>query len=164
MDGMSPYNVSLTELALRFGFTLPRRSLLIGLLDYRDACHQIGIRDGFQWVDGSFVTSPQDGKEPSDIDVVTFFHVPSGETQKSVLQADPSLFDSKQSKVKYNIDGYFVALDNDLQYLIRRITYWTNLWSHTRNNVRKGYLQIDLSDDAEAAARTMLQCYKEGEA
>ena len=126
MNGMSPYNVPLTELALRFGFTPPRRSLLIGLLDYRAAWHQIGIRDGFQWVNGSFVISSQDGKEPSDIDVVTFFHVPSGETQESVLKADPSIFDPKQSKVKYSIDGYFVALDSDPRYLIRGITYWNN--------------------------------------
>jgi hypothetical protein len=162
---MSPYNVPLTELVLRLGSTPTRRSLLMGLLDYRVACHRIGMRDGFQWVNGSFVecASPQDGGEPSDIDVVTFFHVPTGETQESLLQADASLFDFRESKAKYKIDGYFVGLDNDLQYLVRTITYWNSLWSHTRQDVRKGYLQIALSDDNDVVARTVIRYSEEGE-
>lgn len=50
------------------------------------------------------------------------------------------------AKTRFHVDGYFVELDLEPQQsLIERSTYWYSMWSHRRNMVWKGYLQIDLS-------------------
>ena len=158
-DGRSPYRVRLTDLVLRFGDTTARRALLNGLLDYRAALHAAGLQDGFQWVDGSFVedTIQHEQREPNDIDVVTFFRPPEESTQDQLAQANPSLFRPGAIKRQYAVDAYTVALDTgDQIYLVRMTAYWNNLWSHDRNRHWKGYLEIDLSDDEDAAARAIL--------
>jgi len=51
----SPYEVSLTDLILHFNTSPERQAILTGLLDFRQALHAIGIVNGFQWLDGSFL-------------------------------------------------------------------------------------------------------------
>lgn len=89
------------------------------------------------------------------MDVVTFFDIPEGQTQATLLSAHGSLFIPENNKNQYHIDAYFVSLDTDADYLVRSVAYWNSLWSHTRDGQWKGYLQIDLSDDD--AVRDMLQ-------
>ena len=93
-EGRSPYLVRLTDLVLRFGYTTARRTFLAGLLDYRADLHAAGIKNGFQWINGSFVEDKigHSGEEPGDIDLVTFFHVPTGQTQGTLAVAHPDLF------------------------------------------------------------------------
>ena len=147
----SPYAVSLLELTVRLGDTERRRSLLDGLLRFRAALHTAGLTMGFQWIDGSFVENIEETEDrpPNDIDVVTFFHIPDGHTQESLLQDFPRLFTPGQAKTDYGIDAYFVPLNQmPVENIIGRTAYWHSLWSHTRDGLWKGYLQVDL-DDAE---------------
>ena len=86
-----PYPVRLTELALHFADNGTRRQLLLGLLDFRRELHDAGITGGFQFVDGSFVenTLLRRGRDPADIDVVTFFNPPVGRSQSELLNSFP---------------------------------------------------------------------------
>lgn len=156
----SPYIVSLADLALHFGTTTKRKAILIGLLDFRAALHAAGLGNGFQWVDGSFIENIEtiESRAPADIDVVTFFHLPQGQTQRSFASAHPDLFDHADTKNRFHADAYFVPLDdNPPAYLVERSAYWYSLWSHRRNGQWKGYLQIDLSATDDATARAELR-------
>ena len=41
--------------------------------------------------------------------------------------------------------------------LVRVAAYWNSIWSHDRRHQWKGYLEIDLSPDEDAAARGVLR-------
>ena len=147
-------------MAQRFGDTAARRDLLAGLLDFRAALHRVGLTRGFQWVNGSFVTDIMRiaNREPRDIDVVTFFHLPDGHTPASFAREVPELLNRDNNRNRYNVDALFMVLDNnDMRYMATRFAFFNNLWSHTREEERqewrwKGYLEIDLSDHEDAVA------------
>ena len=44
----------------------------------------------------------------------------------------------------------------NLRYLEERVAYWSGLWSHHKNGQWKGYLEVALPDDEDAAARAVL--------
>ena len=161
----SPYRVSLTDVILRFGNTAARRELLAGLLAFRAELHQAGLSRGFQWVNGSFVTDIAQiaNREPRDIDVVTFFHLPASHTAMSFAQEFPELLNRDTNRMQYRIDALFMVLDNsDVHYMANRFAYYNNLWSHTREDQIteewrwKGYLELDLSDHEDPVARIAL--------
>lgn len=159
-NARSPYVVSLIELAARLGSTEPRCVLLRGLLDLRAALHSAGLTQGFQWIDGSFVENIEEtgDRPPNDIDVVTFFHIPNGHTQGSLVQGFPDLFITGKVKARYGIDAYYVPLDQtSVENIIERSAYWNSLWSHTRDGLWKGYLQVDLDYADDAVARADLE-------
>lgn len=153
----SPYAVSLTDFVLHFGTTEKRQTILLGLLGFRAALHAAGLDHGFQWVDGSFLEDIEtiENRAPADLDVVTFFHLPQRENQRSIASAHPELFNHADTKSRFHVDAFFVALDdNPPKSLVERSAYWYSVWSHRRNGQWKGYLHIDLSarDDAAAGA------------
>lgn len=155
----SPYAVSLTDLVLRFNTSSDRASILTGLLDYREALHAIGLVQGFQWLDGSFLENVEatESRAPRDIDVVTFFQMPAGQTQASLLSQSRSLFMPQETKSRYHVDAYFVQLDGGApEPLVSSATYWYSMWSHQRSGNWKGYLRIDLSPSDDQAARANL--------
>lgn len=155
----SPYLVSLTDIVLRFGTSPERKSMLAGFLAFRSALHVVGLTQGFQWVDGSFLENVEmiESRAPRDLDVVTFFYVPSGQTQLNLVQASPCLFDPVHTKVDYNVDAYFVQLNNEApESLVGLSAYWYSMWSHRRNEQWKGYLQIDLSPTDDQVAKANL--------
>ena len=156
----SPYAATLPALAARFGHTEPRRRLLFGLLDFRAALRQAGLERGFQWIDGSFVTNIEETAEqraPNDIDVVTFLYIPDGHTGDTLTANFPTLFDRDYAKANYSVDAYFAQLNAiPAEEIIAQSTYWYSLWSHTRDRLWKGYLQVSLSGNADAEARTEL--------
>lgn len=161
LSNHSPYHVSLIDLVSFLGRTAARRGLLEGLLNYRAALHQAGLQQGVQWVNGSFVeNTTQAGREPQDIDVVTFYLLPNGYTQETFSSAFPdfvAMHRPGMAKAQYGIDAYLRELNfDDLAYLVKVMAYWNDLWSHTREGLRKGYLQVNLLDDTEAAARAAL--------
>lgn len=51
----SPYIASLTTVVDRFALSPERLKILNGLLNYRSALHALGLTNGFQWLDGSFM-------------------------------------------------------------------------------------------------------------
>ena len=75
---MSPYKVEFLEFAQQFATSQHRADLLNGLIAYREALRNIGLTQGFQWIDGSFVEDVEQsrGRPPADIDVVTFAYGP----------------------------------------------------------------------------------------
>lgn len=158
----SPYRASLINLVRRFGNTDNRRTLLSGLLDFRAELHKAGLTRGFQWIDGSFVEDVENRKEcphpPKDIDVVTFFYIPDGQTQASLYGEFPVLFDSFAAKERYGVDAYPVPLNQTVpENLVENVTYWYSLWSQSRSEVEwKGYVQVDLDASQDAGARAEL--------
>lgn len=156
----SPYTVSLTDFVLHFGTTEKRRTILEGLLAFRSALHAAGLDKGFQWMDGSFLEDIEkiENRAPADMDVVTYFYLPQGQTQRSFASAYPDLFNHEDTKTRYHVDAYFVPLDdNPPERLVERSAYWYSLWSHRRNGQWKGYLQIDLAATDDAIAYAELQ-------
>jgi hypothetical protein len=152
----SPYAVSLTDYVLRFGDTPGRRTVLDGLLRYRSALHALGLVSGFQWLDGSFLEHVEliERRPPNDVDVVTFYRLPPGRSQRDLLAAQPDLFDHAGVRATYFVDGYHEHLGMDPERLALRSAYWYSVWSHRRNQLWKGFVQVDLapSEDATAAA------------
>ncbi len=113
-------------------------------------------------MNGSFVedTAQHTGREPADVDVVTFTQIPV-----DAVRAEPSLFDPGTNKSRYGVDSYFVDMSaGDSVYLIRRVAYWNSLWSHDREGKWKGYVQVSLSADEDAAARAALDAAANEEA
>ena len=162
----SPYHVSLTDVVLRFCTTTERCRILSGFLEFRKSLHSIGIENGFQWIDGSFLEHIEilEGRDPADVDVVTFFHLPPGKTEQDLLTALPGVFDPTHTKADYHVDAYFVRLDTGIpEPLVAQSTYWYSFWSHRRDGRWKGYLQIDLSPtDDEVAVANLDRLVEEG--
>jgi len=156
----SPYAATLREVIERFSTSKERIKILSGYLNYREALHANGINNGFQWLDGSFFEEIEtlESRPPKDIDVVTYFYVPSGETQTTLVNKNPTLFDQKHLSTTYNVDGYYQVLGTILQaHQVKSISYWYSMWSHRRNGTWKGFLQVDLDQNQDADARQALQ-------
>ncbi len=152
----SPYEVSLTDLILHFNTSPERQTILTGFLDFRQALHAIGLIQGFQWLDGSFLEQVEatEKRAPRDIDVVTFYSMPVGQTQASLLLQNRPLFTPQETKVRFHVDAYFVQLDAGApEPLVSSAVYWYSMWSHRRSGDWKGYLRIDLSPNDDQAAR-----------
>jgi len=150
----SPYYVTLLDVVMRFSSSPERRSVLLGLLDYRAALHQIGITEGFQWLDGSFLEDVEtlERRAPRDMDVVTFMRTPA-----NFATADLAPLDCDSAKALFQVDAYIVELDEiALGELVFYSAYWYSMWSHRRNQAWKGFLQIDMAATDDAQARQWL--------
>ena len=154
----SPYQASLVNFVLRFGNTKPRRKIVSGFLEFRGALQTMGLVNGFQWIDGSFVEDIEtvERRAPGDIDVVTFFHLPDDSDQATLHQQSPRLFQPEATIEDFGVDAYFVQLNAVPESLVARSAYWYSLWSHRRDGQWKGYLQIDLSSADDQAAKAQL--------
>lgn len=93
-------------------------------------------------------------RPPRDMDVVSFLDLTRLD-QQTLLSQHSALFDQAQTKQMYAMDAYFVqiggVLDKDS---IRRVSYWYSMWSHRRNGLWKGFVQVDLdpAQDTDAQA------------
>ena len=159
---ISPYIVSMLEVAQRFAHLPGRERLVQGLLDYRADLAELGFVRGFQWLDGSFAEDVEahEQRAPNDVDVVTFAYSPSGLSSTQIgqlLLANSDLFVAPMANAKYGCDAYVVPLDKSPENLVKRATYYFGLFSHRRSDqVWKGLLQIPLESD-DALARDLLQ-------
>ncbi len=155
----SPYRISLTSLVDRFATSQERMVILDGLLKFRKKLHELDVVSGFQWLDGSFLEQIEllENRSPRDIDVVTFFDMPRDENQHSLRQKAEELFDTKHLKTAYAIDGYFIVLGQPLNaWQVRNVAYWYSMWSHRRDGLWKGFVQVDLDPSQDANARAVL--------
>ena len=156
----SPYPVDLVELVDRFAISPERMAILDGLLRFRNELHQAGIVSGFQWLDGSYLedVKTQEDREPCDVDVVTFFDLPTGLNQQSLIQQHGNLFDNIQIKTTYVVDAYFVDLSLPADpFLVQNVAYWYSIWSHRRDGLWKDFVQVDLNPAQDAVARERLK-------
>jgi hypothetical protein len=158
----APYLITLPQLVERFGQTAERRKILRGFFAYRAGLRDLKIAKGFQWIDGSFVEEIEvlEGRPPGDIDVVTFYHLPEDETQKSILAQAPEYFpaDEEEKKVlkdRFSVDTMMSCLDVTVTRLVKQAVFFYSVWSHRRDYTWKGFIQVDLAatEDAVAIAR-----------
>jgi hypothetical protein len=154
----SPYRVELAAFVDHFGASPERRIILDGLLRFRAALHQIGIVSGFQWLDGSFLEQVEllENRLPRDMDVVSFLDL-TGLDQALLVSQHGSLFDAKRTKANYYIDAYLVQLGDPVdENSVRKVSYWYSMWSHRRDGLWKGFLQVSLDPAQDADARAIL--------
>lgn len=156
----SPYLSTTTEMVDVFASSGDRKAILKGLLDFRQELYAAGIVDGFQWLDGSFTEDVEghQGRSPNDIDVVTYLQIPAGETQLTVAQRAPHLFDHAEVKTTYRIDSYYEVLGEPLtERHVLKLSYWYSMWSHNRNRTWKGFVRVNLDPAGDALAHQVLQ-------
>lgn len=158
---MSPYWTTMTAVVRRFATSVERMEILTGLLNYRAALRNLGLADGFQWIDGSFVEHVEStrNRPPADVDVVTFASRPDIQPDewKKLVKANISLFDTAQAKQQYRCDAYFVDLGKKPATIVNDTRYWFGLFSHQRDtSLWKGMLALPLVSDDDAA-RELLQ-------
>ncbi|MGO4134784.1 hypothetical protein ACEQ6A_09505 [Rhizobium brockwellii] len=156
----SPYNATFSEVVIHFGTSPDRIAILTGLLNYRQELYDVGINEGFQWLDGSFMEDVETlkGRSRNDVDVVTFFRLPKDQTQESLLQRAPHLFDVEHTKQQYRVDGYPMVLGHSLEdWHVRQISYWYSMWSHTRERSWKGFVRVDLDLHEDGIGRQLLE-------
>ena len=148
------------EFVTRFATTPKRVELLEKFLAYRAALHQWEIVDGFQWINGSFVENVEQSSDPhtpKDIDVVTFFYG----SERNALYRE--LFNPRITKPNFDVDGYGIELGRPLSVATAvGIGYWHSLWSHRRDHVWKGFIQVDLDPEEDTPAQGKLHVIKEG--
>jgi hypothetical protein len=147
----------------RFATTPERTSVLEGLLNYRAELHKSGITTGFQWLDGSFIEHIEllEARPPKDVDVVTFFRLPSGMDENTFAQNNRDLFLPAKTKVRYRVDAYpFLLQDKMNERHVKQISYWYSMWAHRRTGLWKGFLQVDLSSSEDSPARDALDLIK----
>lgn len=155
----SPYVVELAVLFERFAISPERMAILDGLLRFRADLHAAGITSGFQWLDGSFLEQVEvlEGRAPRDMDVVTFLDLPHGLDQQSLAQRHGTLFDQKHLKATYMMDAYFAVLGQPTDHWqVKNIAYWYSLWSHRRDGLWKGFVQVDLDPSQDGDSRAIL--------
>jgi hypothetical protein len=144
----------------------PRLGLFRGLLRYRKALGDIGVCEGFQWVNGSFVeqTETTRGRPPRDIDVVTFARLPQGVGgQRELSGRRPDLFIRKCTKESFGIDGFWGFLGEPMtEATVRRVAYWCGQWSHQRGSFAwKGFVQLGLSPASGHSVEAVLSMKEE---
>lgn len=157
----SPYAISVLDFVQQYAFSSERHQILLKFLDYRQQVCQLGIQDGFQWVNGSFTENVEriKGRPPNDIDVVNFV-IPSNEINEEYLETHQYIFQPSTVKQVYQVDAYWVDLTyayQDPRYLIEQTAYWYSMWSHQRDtNIWKGFYQIDFNLEEDNKARQWL--------
>jgi hypothetical protein len=157
---LSPYACTMQELCNHFATSPARKQILEGFLNLRADLFALGVQ-GFQWLDGSFVEDieTQEGRDPKDIDVVTFVEKPLDPMDLNVtVYAKPELWMPNHSKTTYFVDHYLVSLGSRPDLLVAQTRYWYALFSHRRDDQWKGMLTIDLRDKTDDdAARLLLR-------
>ena len=153
--GRAPYVTTFEHLIARFGFSPERKQLLHGLLAYRAQLRSIGIVQGFQWINGSFVEDCEGVRDrgPADIDLVTLSYRPANaaddHTWERLVSHNTVLFKASLTKTHYNCDAYYVDLNIYPHIALQQAVYWFGLFSHQRvTNIWKGSLAIDLDEEA----------------
>ncbi len=91
------------------------------------------------------------------MDVVTFLNLPEGLNQQSLAQRHGALFDQKHVKESYAMDAYFAVLGQPIdQWQVKKIADRYSLWSHRRDGLWKGFVQVDLDPSKDGDARAIL--------
>ena len=156
----APYRVTSSAFIDNFAYSPERKNILHGFLEYRKALYSLGIVAGFQWIDGSFTEDIEmlENRSPNDVDVVTICNLPNGVTQQSLYNQNPDMFIHQKVKENYNVDSYFIFCGYNCSpnLLIKQTTYWYSMWSHRRNGLWKGYLEISLNNDDDHNAEQLL--------
>jgi len=160
LSELSPYVCSMSEVCDRFATSPARKAILEGFLDLRKEFRSLGI-EGFQWLDGSFSEDIEasEGRDPGDIDVVTFVAQPNTPNDvKNAFSPRPELLQQPDVKSRFHVDHYLVPLGSQAEVVVEHTRYWYGLFSHRRDCTWKGMLRVDLSATCDDdAARVVLR-------
>lgn len=156
LEDLSPYEASTVEVVSTFGTTRNRQDILRRWLSHRAQLRAVGIDQGFQWLDGSFLEQ----KEPNDLDKVSFVYRPLDAIQQAdwiaFFQRHLHLFDRGRVKQDFRLDAFFVDLHGHPETVVEATRYYMGLFSHRRgDDLWKGMLKIRLdnaADDDDALA------------
>ena len=160
--GFAPYATSLSEIINRFATSKRRTEILDGFLDFRASINGIGIVDGFQWIDGSFLEDVEtlESRHPKDIDVVTIFkrpiHAIDDASWYSFFSTNKNKFSPIENKKLFKVDSHWIDLNIPPEFIVDRTRYWYGLFSHRRNGLWKGMLRVPLSISTDTDARALL--------
>ncbi len=99
-----------------------------------------------------------ESRPPNDIDVVTCFHLPPGHNQMTFAGQYGRLFNKKLMKRAFKVDSYYIPLGGPTSALsIKGTNYWYSMWSHTRVQTWKGFVEVDLDRDLDEDAVRLLE-------
>lgn len=163
-QSLAPYPTSIEVVARTLSHTAKRSEIFRGFLQFRMALQQAGLKDGFQWLNGSFteMIEVRENRNPNDLDVVTFFRRPpqlrSDPLWAAFVASNPGLFQPLSNKQQYHCDSYFVDLDIDPVMVVAQTRYWYGLFSHRRvTGEWKGMVEVPLAiTQADHAAAALL--------
>ena len=145
-NALSPYQCTIMEFCQRFAISDKRILILKGFIQFRLKCYDIGITNGFQWIDGSFIEDimASDNREPNDIDVVSFlFKLSSIPNLKvEISNKFQEFVNPLLSKANYHVDHYPVEADLNPIATISAVKYWNQLFGHNRKGIWKGMVEI----------------------
>lgn len=146
---VSPYHSTILELCQRFATSTERIEILKGLIYFRIEAINHGITNGFQWIDGSFSENIEqsEGRAPNDIDVVSFVGHITKSIEFDIERNFEAFINTERSKVDYKVDHYPVVFDINPMITINATKYWIQLFSHNRNGVWKGIIELPLYDN-----------------
>ena len=149
MASQSPYKCEILEFCQRFATSWDRVKILKGFVRFRIQCCKTYVRQGFQWIDGSFMENVEESqhRSPNDIDVVTFAFGLNDYIANSIKNRFPEFLDSTLSKPKYMVDHYLIVADDDPLTIIESVRYWNQLFGHNRIGVWKGMVEVPLYED-----------------
>jgi hypothetical protein len=144
---LSPYPCTTYELCERFATSPQRQEILKGLLRFREELRQRGLVNGFQWMDGSFLEDVETklGRGPNDLDLVTIYWGYPLDFQNQLAGEFPAFADSQLSKDQYRLDHYPFDAGYSPAFTVENSQYWIQLFSHNRDQVWKGMLEIRLN-------------------
>jgi hypothetical protein len=158
----APYPSAASEICQKWGSDASRRAILRGFLDLRRDLVAVGILDGFQWLDGSFMEDCENlrGRSPGDIDVVTFYP-PFVPTALFVPPLSIILASQPVTRATYHVDHVPLIMAPPLDVLVDLTRFWHGLFSHRKVDfVWKGMLRVPLNTPADDAnARLILDTF-----
>jgi len=155
----SPYETTALDLVRHFATSPKRIEMLKGLLQFRKALYDAGFPKGFQWVDGSFTEHIEatESRDPQDMDVVTFYELPTEEHMIN-WEAAQQLIDREKTRKLYSVDAYFIRLGLPLdKQVVKEISYRQSIWAHRRDWTWKVFLSIDFDANSDEAALKELE-------
>ncbi len=156
---LSPYPCTSLELCQALGTSPDRRVILGRFLDFRERLWNEGLKNGFQWLDGSFLEDVEtlEGRPPRDLDAVTIYWGYDLAFQVDLTSRFPEFANPALSKANFSVDHYpFDATANPV-LTVESARYWSLLFSHSRTGVWKGMLRVELNTPNEdAGARAEL--------
>lgn len=144
---VSPYSCSTLELCEKFATNPKRIEILKGLLSFREKLQNFGLTNGFQWLDGSFLEDVEnrEKRNPNDLDLVTIYWGYDQLFQQNLIVHLPEFASPALSKQNYMLDHYPFNAEKSPEITVTYSRYWIQLFSHNRDAVWKGMLQIALN-------------------
>lgn len=150
---LSPYFCTIVDICEKLASTPQRVDILKKFIAFREKLDNLGLKNGYQWLDGSFLEDieNQEGRSPRDLDVVTVYWGYDISFQENLVKNLPEFFHPALAKHTYSLDHYPFDASHLPEVTVEISRYWIQLFSHNRNSVWKGMLKVALDTPEEDA-------------